>query len=125
MSGLKPRAGPGGPISVGRGIALVWGGPVAVPLMALAVVAVFFSATTHDSLGSSVGAVVLILLLRLASGLGGPLEPYLLASLSEAWLNLAHAPIAWDPIVRSLWVSLLRGAAFLDAAWQSSSAGTC
>ncbi|MDP9456632.1 MAG: hypothetical protein CYG60_24275 [Actinobacteria bacterium] len=86
--------------------------------MALAAVAVFFSATAHDSRGSGVGAVVLVLLLRLASGLrlAGPLEPYLLTSQFEPWLNLARAPVAWDPIVRSLWVSLLWGAAFLDAA---------
>ena len=121
-SGFEPLAGPGGsPISVARGIALVWGGAalVAVPLMALAAIAVFFSVTTHNSLGSGVGAVVLVLLLRLASGLGlaGPLEPYLLTSQFEAWLNLARDPVAWEPIVRSLWVSLLWGAAFLAAAW--------
>ena len=45
--------------------------------MALAAFAVFLSVTTHNSVGSGVGAVVLVLLLRLASGLGlaGPLDP--------------------------------------------------
>ncbi len=121
-SGFAPLAGLGGtPISVGRGIALVWGGAglVAVPLMALAAFAVFLSVTTQNSVGSGVGAVVLVLLLRLASGLGlaGPLDPYLLTNQFEAWLNLTRDPIAWEPIVRSLWVSLLWGAFFLAAAW--------
>src|ERR671912_2103840 len=121
-SGFAPLAGPGGtPISIGRGIALVWGGAglVSVPLMALAAFAVFLSVTTHNSVGSGVGAVVLVLLLRLASGLGlaGPLDPYLLTNQFEAWLNLARDPIAWEPIARSLWVSLLWGTTFLVAAW--------
>jgi len=120
--GFAPLAGPGGtPISVGRGIALVWAGAglVSVPLMALAAFAIFLSVTTHNSVGSGVGAVVLVLLLRLASGLGlaGPLDPYLLTNQFEAWLNLARDPIAWEPIARSIWVSLLWGTCFLTAAW--------
>jgi ABC-2 type transport system permease protein len=120
--GFEPLAGPGGaPISVGRGIALVWGGAalVSVPLMALAAFAILLSVTTQNSLGAGVGAVVLVLLLRLASGLGlaGPLDPYLLTNQFEAWLNLARDPIAWEPIVRSLLVSLVWGAASLAAAW--------
>jgi ABC-2 type transport system permease protein len=106
---------------VGRGIALVWAGAalVSVPLMALAAFAVFLSVTTHNSVGSGVGAVVFVLLLRLTSGLGlaGPLDPYLLTNQFEAWLNLTRDPIAWEPIARSLWVSLLWGASFLTAAW--------
>jgi ABC-2 type transport system permease protein len=120
--GFEPLAGPGGaPISVGRGIALVWGGAglVSVPLMALAAFAILLSVTTQNSLGAGVGAVILVLLLRLASGLGlaGPLEPFLLTNQFEAWLNLARDPIAWEPIVRSLLVSLVWGAASLAAAW--------
>ena len=101
-------------LSVLRGAGLV-----SVPLMALAAFAVFLSATTHNSVGSGVGAVVLVLLLRLASGLGlsGPLDPYLLTNQFEAWLNLARDPISWEPIARSLWVSLLWGTCFLAAAW--------
>ena len=120
--GFAPIAGLGGtPISVGRGITLVWAGAglVSVPLMALAAFAVFLSVTTHNSVGSGVGTVVLVLLLRLASGLGlaGPLDPYLLTNQFEAWLNLTRDPIAWEPIARSLWVSLLWGSFFLAAAW--------
>jgi len=120
--GFEPLAGPGGaPISVGRGIALVWGGAalVSVPLMALAAFAILLSVTTQNSLGAGVGAVVLVLLLRLASGLGlaGPLDPYLLTNQFEAWLNLARDPIAWEPIVRSLLVSLVWAVASLAAAW--------
>ena len=120
--GFEPLAGPGGaPISVGRGIALVWGGAglVSVPLMALAAFAILLSVTTQNSLGAGVGAVVLVLLLRLASGLGlaGPLDPYLLTNQFEAWLNLARDPIAWEPIVRSLLVSLVWCVASLAAAW--------
>ena len=119
--GFEPLAGPGGaPISVGRGIALVWGGAglVSVPLMALAAFAILLSVTTQNSLGAGVGAVVLVLLLRLASGLGlaGPLDPYLLTNQFEAWLNLARDPIAWEPIVRSLLVSLVWAAAAIAAA---------
>lgn len=120
--GFAPLAGPGGaPISVARGIALVWGGAglVSIPLMALASFAILLSAATHNSLGSGVGAVVLVLLLRLASGLGlaGPLDPFLITNQFEAWLNLARDPIAWEPIIRSLWVSALWAAASLSAAW--------
>ena len=120
--GFEPLAGPGGAlISVGRGIALVWSGAglVALPLLGLAAFAIFLSAATQNSLGSGVGAVVLVLLLRLASSLGlaGPLDPYLLTNQFEAWLNLTRDPISWDPIIHSAWVSLLWTAIFLAAAW--------
>jgi ABC-2 type transport system permease protein len=120
--GLEPLAGPGGAlISVGRGIALVWSGAglVALPLLGLAAFAIFLSAATQNSLGSGVGAVVLILLLQLASSLGltGPLDPYLLTNQFDAWLNLTRDPINWEPIIRSAWVSFLWAAAFLAAAW--------
>ncbi len=121
-NGFEPLAGPGGaPISVERGVALVWAGAglVALPLMGLSAFALFLSATTHNSLGSGVGAVVLVLLLRLASGLGltGPLDSYLLTNQFEAWLNLTRDPINWEPIIRSLWVSILWATAFLVGAW--------
>jgi ABC-2 type transport system permease protein len=120
-NGFEPLAGLGGaPVSVGRGIALVWAGAglVALPLMELSAVAIFFSAFTHNSLGSVAGAVILVLLLRLASGLGlaGPLDPYILTNQFEAWLNLTRDPIVWEPIIRSVWVSLLWTAVFLAAA---------
>ncbi len=120
-NGFEPLAGLGGaPVSVGRGIAFVWAGAglVALPLMGLSAFAIFLSATTHNSLGSGVGAVVLVLLLRLASGLEltGPLDPFLLTNQFEAWLNLTRDPIVWEPIIRSIWVSLLWAAAFLLAA---------
>jgi len=121
-SGFEPLAGPGGAlIGVGRGIALVWSGAglVALPLLGLAAFAIFLSVATQNSLGSGVGAVVLILLLQLASSLGltGPLDPYLLTNQFDAWLNLTRDPIGWEPIVRSAWVSLLWATAFLLAAW--------
>jgi ABC-2 type transport system permease protein len=95
--GFEPLAGPSGAlISVGHGIALVWSGAglVALPLLGLAAFAIFLSAATQNSLGSSVGAVVLILLLQLASSLGltGPLNPYLLTNQFDAWLNLTRDP---------------------------------
>jgi ABC-type spermidine/putrescine transport system permease subunit I len=92
---------------------------VALPLSGLAAFAIFLSATTQNSLGSGVGAVVLVLLLQLASSLGltGPLDPYLLTNQFDAWLNLTRDPIPWEPIVRSAWVSFLWTAAFLAAAW--------
>ena len=120
--GFEPLAGPGGAlIGVGRGIALVLSGAglVALPLLGLAAFAIFLSAATQNSLGAGVGAVVLVLLLRLASSLGlaGPLDPYLLTNQFEAWLNLTRDPISWDPIIHSAWVSLLWTASFLAAAW--------
>ena len=65
------------------------------------------------------GALVLVLLLRLASSLGlaGPLDPYLLTNQFEAWLNLTRDSVEWEPMVRSAWVSLLWAAVFLAAAW--------
>lgn len=122
VEGFEPIAGLGGTlISVGRGIAFAWAGAglVALPLMGLAAFALFLSTVTHNSLGSGVGAVVLVLLLRLASGLGlaGPLDPYLLTNQFEAWLNLTRDPIVWEPIIRSIWVSLLWAATFLATAW--------
>ena len=120
--GFEPLAGPGGAlIGVGRGIALVLSGAglVALPLLGLAAFAIFLSAATQNSLGAGVGAVVLVLLLRLASSLGlaGPLDAYLLTNQFEAWLNLTRDPISWDPIIHSAWVSLLWTAIFLAAAW--------
>lgn len=119
--GFQPIAGLGGePISVGRAIALVWAGAglVSLPLLGLASFAIFLSVATQNSLGSGVGAIVLLLLLRLASGLGlaGPLDPYLITNQFEAWLNLTRDPIEWEPIVRSVWVSLLWTGVFLLAA---------
>jgi ABC-2 type transport system permease protein len=87
--------------------------------LGLAAFAIFLSAATQNSLGSGVGAVVLVLLLRLASSLGlaGPLDPYLLTNQFEAWLNLTRDPISWDSMIHSAWVSLLWTAIFLAAAW--------
>ena len=121
-NGFGPLAGLGGTtVSVGRGIALVWSGAglVALPLLGLAAFAIFLSVTTQNSLGAGVGAVALVLLLRLASSLGlaGPLDPYLLTNQFEAWLNLTRDPINWEPIIRSAWVSLLWAGAFFAAAW--------
>jgi|SRR5829696_2356795 len=81
--------------------------------------AILLSTTTQSSLSSGVGALVLILLLRLASSLGfaGPLDPYLLTNQFEAWLNLTRDSVEWEPKVRSAWVSLLWAAVFLAAAW--------
>jgi ABC-2 type transport system permease protein len=121
-NGFEPLAGFGGaPVSVGRGVALAWAGAglVAHPLLGLSAIAIFFSAITQNSLGSVAGAVILVLLLRLASvlGLTGALDPYLFTNQFEAWLNLTRDPINWEPIIRSAWVSLLWAAAFLAAAW--------
>ena len=120
--GFEPLAGLGGAtLSVGEGVALIWAsaGLVALPLLGLAAFALFLSSATHNSVASVVGGVVLILLLQLVSslGLGGALDPYLLTNQFEAWLNLTRDPIAWEPIARSLWVSLLWGGLFLAGAW--------
>jgi ABC-2 type transport system permease protein len=120
--GFKPLAGLGGaPLSVGEGIALTWAsaGLVALPLLALASVAILLSSVTHNSVASVVGGVVLIVLLQLVSslGLGGSLGPYLLTNQFGAWLNLMRDPIDWAPIVRAAWVSLLWAAVSLLAAW--------
>jgi len=71
--------------------------------MGLSAFAIFLSFTTQSFLGSGVGGVALVLLLRLASSLGfaGPLNPYFLTNQFEAWPNLTRNPIEWGSIVRS------------------------
>lgn len=120
--GFRPLAGLGGtPIPVGEVLALIWlgAGLVSLPLLALAAFSILLSATTHNSVASVVGGVVLILILQLVSslGLGGALDPYLLTNQFAAWLNLMRDPIDWAPIVRSAWVSAAWAGASLLAAW--------
>jgi ABC-2 type transport system permease protein len=102
-------------------LALIWlgAGLVSLPLLALAAFSILLSATTHNSVASVAGGLVLILILQLVSslGLGGALDPYLLTNQFAAWLNLMRDPIDWAPIIRSAWVSAAWAGASLLAAW--------
>jgi ABC-2 type transport system permease protein len=94
-------------------------GLVALPLLALATLALLLSVATQNSVASVVGGLVLILLLQLVPslGLGGVLDPYLLTNQFSAWLNLMREPIDWAPIIGSVWVSAAWAGVSLLAAW--------
>jgi ABC-2 type transport system permease protein len=98
-------------VSAGRALALL-GASLAVyalPLAAVAAIALLLSTVTHNSAAAVVGALMISLLLQLVliiPGLGG-LEPYLLPTQFTAWQGFLREPIDWDPVIRAAWVSAL------------------
>jgi ABC-2 type transport system permease protein len=95
-------------VSAGRALALL-GASLAVyalPLAAVAAIALLLSTVTHNSAAAVVGALMISLLLQLVliiPGLGG-LEPYLLPTQFTAWQGFLREPIDYAPVVRAVWV---------------------
>lgn len=110
----------GSTVSAGRALALI-GVSLAVyalPMIAVASIALLLSTVTHNSAAAVVGALLVSLLLQLLTilpGLGG-LQPYLLPTQFNAWQGLLRDPIDWSPIVRAAWVCALYAIPCLGAA---------
>jgi ABC-2 type transport system permease protein len=78
----------------------------AMPLIAVASIALLLSTLTHNSAGSVVGALMISLMLQLVAILPGleSLQPYLLPNQFNAWQGLLRSPADWEPIIRAAWV---------------------
>jgi ABC-2 type transport system permease protein len=111
-SGFNPLVSLSGSIvSPSRGLALI-GASLAVyllPLMAVASIALLLSTVTHNSAAAVVGALMVSLMLQLATIIPGldTLQPYLLPAQFNAWQGLLRDPVDWAPIVRATWACAL------------------
>jgi len=113
----------GSTVSPARGLELI-GVSLAVyalPLIAVASIALLLSTVTHNSAAAVVGALMISLMLQLLTilpGLGG-LQPYLLPTQFNAWQGLLRDPVDWSPVVRAAWVCAAYSVPCLGAAYVS------
>lgn len=79
----------------------------ALPLFALASIALLLSTVTRNSAAAVVGALMASLIMQILGVISGLdfLKPYLLSTQFDAWQGLLREPADWAPIVRSIWVS--------------------
>lgn len=113
----------GSTVSAGRALLLV-GVSLAVyalPLVAIASIALLLSTVTHNSAAAVVGALMISLMLQLLTilpGLGG-LQPYLLPTQFNAWQGLLRDPVDWSPVIRAAWVCTAYSIPCLGVAYSS------
>jgi ABC-2 type transport system permease protein len=90
-----------------------------IPLLAVAAVGVLLSTATRNSAASVVGAVGVVILLYIVSGIPGleNIQPYLLTSQFANWHGLLRTPTDWTPIAHSAWVCALYAVPALLAAY--------
>ena len=100
-------------IGVARGLFLILAGTLsyAMPLMAMAAIALLLSTVTRNSAAAVVGTLLMSILLQILGSIGALefLEPYLLSEQFNAWQGFLREPIDWDPVIRAAWVSALYG----------------
>ena len=100
-------------IGVGRALFLTAAGTLtyALPLMAMAGIALLLSTVTRNSAAAVVGTLMVSILLQILGSISGLdfLEPYLLSEQFNAWQGLLREPVDWDPVIRAAWVSALYG----------------
>ncbi len=113
----------GDTVSAGRGLELIAVSLAvyALPLFAIASIALLLSTVTHNSAAAVVGALMISLMLQLLTilpGLSG-LQPYLLPTQFNAWQGLLRTPVDWAPIVRAAWVCAAYSLPCLAAAYVS------
>ena len=77
------------------------------------------STTTRNSAAAVVGAIGLVILLFIVSGIPGleGLHPYLLTEQFQSWQGLLRTPTDWAPITHSAWVCALYAGPALFAAY--------
>jgi ABC-2 type transport system permease protein len=106
-------------VGVGRAIYLTAAGTLtyALPLAAMASIAVLLSTITRNSAAAVVGTLMVSILLQILGSISALdfLDPYLLSSQFNAWQGLLREPIDWAPVIRAAWVSALYG--LPAAAW--------
>jgi ABC-2 type transport system permease protein len=100
-------------ITVGRGLFLIGAGTVsyAMPLLAMAAIALLLSTVTRNSAAAVVGTLMVSILLQILGSISALdfLEPYLLSEQFNAWQGFLRDPIDWAPVIRAAWVSALYG----------------
>jgi ABC-2 type transport system permease protein len=95
-------------VGVGRGLVLSAAAlaAYAMPVLAVACIALLLSTVTRNSAAAIVGTLMISLLMQLLGILSGLdfLRPYLLSTQFDAWQGLLREPIDWAPIGRAVWV---------------------
>ena len=110
--GLHPLTSLSGTrIPTGRALELMAAalGAYALPVIAVAAIALLLSTVTRNSAAAIVGALMISLLMQLVGIISGlaAIRPYLLSTQFDAWQGLLREPADWAPIVRAAWVSAL------------------
>jgi ABC-2 type transport system permease protein len=80
-----------------------------IPLFAIVSIGVLLSTATRNSVAGVGGAIGLVILLYIVSGIPGleGIHPYLLTQQFEAWQGLLRTPTDWAPIAHSAWLCAL------------------
>ena len=100
-------------VGVGRALVLTAAGTLtyALPLTAIAAIALLLSTVTRNSAAAVVGTLMVSILLQILGSISALdfLDPYLLSSQFNAWQGLLREPIDWAPVIRAAWVSAAYG----------------
>ena len=106
-------------VGPGRALFLTTAGTVsyAMPLAAMAAVALLLSVITRNSAAAVVGTLMFSIALQILGSIRALnfLDPYLLSEQFNGWQGFLREPIDWAPVVRAAWVSALY--AVPAAAW--------
>jgi ABC-2 type transport system permease protein len=98
-------------VGVGRALFLTTAGTLtyALPLSAMAAIALLLSVVTRNSAAAVVGTLMVSIALLILGSISALdfLDPYLLSTQFNAWEGLLRDPIDWAPVVRAVWVSAL------------------
>ncbi len=100
-------------VGVGKALYLTAAGTLAyaLPLSAMAGIALLLSTLTRNSAAAVVGTLMVSILLQILGSINALdfLHPYLLSEQFNAWQGLLREPVDWAPVVRAAWVSALYG----------------
>ena len=98
-------------VGPGRALFLTAAGTVsyAMPLAAMAAVALLLSVITRNSAAAVVGTLMFSIALQILGSISALnfLDPYLLSEQFNGWQGFLREPIDWAPVVRAAWVSAL------------------
>jgi ABC-2 type transport system permease protein len=98
-------------VGPGRALFLTAAGTVtyALPLTAMACIALLLSVLTRNSAAAVVGTLMVSIALQILGSISALdfLDPYLLSTQFNAWQGLLRDPIDSAPVVRAAWVSAL------------------
>jgi ABC-2 type transport system permease protein len=98
-------------VGVGKALYLTAAGTLtyALPLTAMAAIALLLSTVTRNSAAAVVGTLMVSILLQILGSINALefLHPYLLSEQFNAWQGLLREPVDWAPVVRAAWVSAL------------------
>lgn len=96
-------------VGVGKALYLTAAGTLtyALPLTAMAAIALLLSTLTRNSAAAVVGTLMVSIMLQILGSINALefLHPYLLSEQFNAWQGLLREPVDWAPVVRAAWVS--------------------